>query len=430
MKITHLNGGCEIIESNNVKILTDPWLVDGEYYGSWYMYPPLPNFNFTSLNDIDYIYISHIHPDHMSKLTLDKLNKNIPILIHKFSTNFLKLNLEKLGFNVIELESNTRTHLKNNLYINILPSGYCDPSLCSKSFGCGKLETNFASTIIDTLCVIDDGEYTLLNVNDCPYSISKFALDNVLQKYKKIDFLLTGYTGASAYPQCFSNYSDSEKLIKSQEQKQYYYDSGLNFINHCKPKYFMLHAGTFILGGDLAKLEPYKAINDIKQTLDSYNKVQNSSKGILLNSYSTFDLATQTQTSPYTHYTPQEKQEYINNTLIKKSPIFESDPEPELLDLINLCNISYKRFESKRTELNLYNNTKIYIQLPDSCFAEISFNGGGIKFSYEINKQSNYLLLSISFKLLKRILLGPQHAHWNNAEIGSFITYYRSPVIY
>ena len=46
MKITHLNGACEIIQANGIKILTDPWLVDGEYYGSWYMYPPLPNFDF------------------------------------------------------------------------------------------------------------------------------------------------------------------------------------------------------------------------------------------------------------------------------------------------------------------------------------------------------------------------------------------------
>ena len=25
---------------NNLKILTDPWLVDGEYYGAWSHYPP------------------------------------------------------------------------------------------------------------------------------------------------------------------------------------------------------------------------------------------------------------------------------------------------------------------------------------------------------------------------------------------------------
>ena len=44
MKITHLNGACELIESNGIKILIDPWLVDGEYYGSWCAYPSLKDF--------------------------------------------------------------------------------------------------------------------------------------------------------------------------------------------------------------------------------------------------------------------------------------------------------------------------------------------------------------------------------------------------
>ena len=98
MKITHLNGACELIEANGVKILTDPWLVDGEYYGAWCVYPPINDFNMSSLDGVDYIYISHIHPDHLSPLTLQRLNKHIPVLIHKFPTQFVKLNIERLGF--------------------------------------------------------------------------------------------------------------------------------------------------------------------------------------------------------------------------------------------------------------------------------------------------------------------------------------------
>ena len=45
MKITHLNSACQLIESNGVKILIDPWLVDGEYYGSWYTFPSLNDFD-------------------------------------------------------------------------------------------------------------------------------------------------------------------------------------------------------------------------------------------------------------------------------------------------------------------------------------------------------------------------------------------------
>ena len=33
-------------------------------------------------------------------------------------------------------------------------------------------------------------------------------------------------------------------------------------------------------------------------------------------------------------------------------------------------------------------------------------------------------------KLLKKLLMGPKFAHWNNAEIGSHVNYYRKPNIY
>ena len=430
MKITHLNGACEIIQANGIKILTDPWLVDGEYYGSWYMYPPLHDFDFKLLDDIDFIYISHIHPDHLSKLTLEKLKRSIPVLIHKFSTPFFRINIEQLGFTVIELESNVRTHLKNDVYINIIPAGYCNPIHCTKTFGCGKMETNFASTIVDTLCVIDNNEYSILNINDCPYPVAKFAIDPILKMYEKIDFLITGYTGASAYPQCFSNYSNEEKLQKAQEQKQYYFDSGLNYINHCQPEYFMLHAGTYILGGHLVKLEPYRAINDIKDTCDKYNELQNTSIGILLNSYESFDLVTKKQSAPYIHFTKEERDSYVNDILIHKKYLFESDAFVEDLELISLCIKSYNRFERKRKELNFQNETTIYIKINEFVFAKISFNGNGIDFVKVIDESTPYLALSLPIKLLKRILSGPKYAHWNNAEIGSFITYYRSPDIY
>ena len=105
MKITQYRSSTFIIEAKNKKILFDPWLVGGEYYGSWHQYPEydldsnLENFK------VDYICITHIHPDHFSRKTLSKLDKDIPILILKYSQNFLKLNLEKIGFKVHEIEN-------------------------------------------------------------------------------------------------------------------------------------------------------------------------------------------------------------------------------------------------------------------------------------------------------------------------------------
>ena len=116
MKITFLTSASVLIEDQGVKILCDPWLVDGEFYGSWYHYPPC-DFKPEDFNDVDYIYISHIHPDHFSTKTLSRMNKKIPVLIHDFHHRYLHDSIVRLGFVVITLKHNERTLLKNNLFI-------------------------------------------------------------------------------------------------------------------------------------------------------------------------------------------------------------------------------------------------------------------------------------------------------------------------
>lgn len=427
MKITHLNGACEIIESNDVKILLDPWLVDGEYYGSWCAYPPLDNFDFTSLDDIDYIYISHIHPDHLSRLTLEKLNKDIPVLIHNFSEKFVKRNIESLGFKTIELDSDKITHLKNGVNIDILSAGYCNPEFCSKSFGCGKMEVNYTSTTIDTLCVISDNDYSVLNVNDCPYPVARYTIDKVLDKYKTIDFLITGYTGASAYPQCFDNYSNKEKIEKGNAQKNYYFESGLNFINHIKPKYFMPHAGTYVLGGSLVDVEKYRAVNDIYDTYLEYNKLS-TSNGILLNTNESFNLISKKQSKPYKHFDLIERDNYLSEVLSNKKYNFELDEEPTLKELKVLSLKAYERFNNKRKDLKLSSDTNIYVYLNDVDAVKFSFDGKIYDVCQpDVIKDKSYISFKVNPKLLKKLLMGPRYSHWNNAEIGCHIRYYRKP---
>ena len=101
------------------------------------------------LYNVDFIYLSHIHPDHSSLKTLKKMNKNIPVLMHKYETNFFKNVIESTGFQVTELLHNKRIRLKDNLHVNILAADNCDPQLCHKFFGCSIAETKFGSTSID-----------------------------------------------------------------------------------------------------------------------------------------------------------------------------------------------------------------------------------------------------------------------------------------
>ena len=73
MKIKLYRSATVGITNKDFKILTDPWLVDGEYYGSWSHYPKFDfNKNLDEINSYNAIYISHIHPDHCSIQTLKK----------------------------------------------------------------------------------------------------------------------------------------------------------------------------------------------------------------------------------------------------------------------------------------------------------------------------------------------------------------------
>ena len=125
MKLTYLTSASVIIEDQDVKILCDPWLLDGEFYGSWAHYPPL-NFSPEEFNNVDYIYISHIHPDHCSIKTLNKMNKNIPVLIHNYYSKFLKnTNKSSIKFLTINIQNTIFYHI----FINFL--GVCSNSSIS-----------------------------------------------------------------------------------------------------------------------------------------------------------------------------------------------------------------------------------------------------------------------------------------------------------
>ena len=84
--IKHLQSATQVINMGEISVLTDPWLTEGEYLGSWYHYPPFPSEKIEEL-EYDYIYVSRIHPDHLSEKTFKKLEKK-PVLIHRYSSPF------------------------------------------------------------------------------------------------------------------------------------------------------------------------------------------------------------------------------------------------------------------------------------------------------------------------------------------------------
>jgi UDP-MurNAc hydroxylase len=432
MKLRYIKSSTVVIESNDVKILSDPWLIDGEYYGSWYHYPPL-EINQEFINSIDYIYVSHIHPDHFSKKTFEILDKTIPILIHDYSSKFLKMNLERLGFKVTELQQNKRTHLKNGVYINILAADNCNPELCARFMGCGIVETKFGSTQIDTMCVIDNGEYTILNTNDCPYDLAIDTLKEIKKSYTKVDILLTGYAGAGPYPQCFK--IDENTLTNAIEQKKLQFlNQGVSYINFLNPNNVLPFAGTYVLGGFLAKLNSFRGVPEIEEAA-KYFQSKTSANILLLNSYEYFDLASNSYSNNYKPTNLEEKENYIANVLSQKKLDYEQENPLTILtndEFYVLLDKAYIRFESKRKEINFISDTKILINLENNMFCSISCKGEG--YSIINSKEKENIKQFVGYRLHKNLLIlilkGPRFAHWDNAEIGSHIEFNRQPNIF
>ena len=440
MKITHLNSATELIEVNSVKILSDPWLDDGIYYGSWFSYPPYdPKHNYL-LEKIDYIYISHIHPDHFCEKTMDKMDKNIPVIILNYAEKFVFKKLERIGFkNIIELDHNKRTLLKNRVYINIIAADNCNPEICGLAFGCFFSNNNSGKTYqIDSMAVIDNEDFSLLNLNDCPYPLAKESINLIKKQYKKIDFMLVGYSGASPFPFAFDSFSNKEmeEAIYSTKTKMLNY--ALDFIKDINPKYYMPFAGTYILGGknwSKNKFSPIPQLDEAKFYLDN-NLIDSKikSKCILLNSGETFDIKESSQTKEYLPIDKNELRHYIEDILSKKKYDFEFESEKKIKDLVKLIQPSFEKFERKVKEIGFLTKTKIFIKLNKSKALFIDISNVNPKYSIvssNIKKITKpYIYFDLDNRLLYNVLKGPRYAHWNNIEIGSLLRIKREPEQY
>ena len=434
VKITYLKSASVLIEHNRVKILCDPWLVDGEYYGSWNHYPPV-NFEIEKYNDVDYIYISHNHLDHYSPKTLKQMDKKIPIIILKYIDKFLKNNLERLGFEVIELEHNIRVPLKGNLYLKILAADYCNPELCMLQTGCGIIEKKYGATHIDSMCVIDNDDKVIVNTNDCPFELAKTSVLDIIKNYKKIDLLLVGYAGAGPYPQCFDMLNEDEKKIESEKKKKQFFEQAKEYVNLTNPKFFMPFAGRYTLAGKLTPLNDIRGVPEIEEAFDYFftksNIDKNKSRCFLLNSEESFDLDSEQFSNMYIPININAKKKYIEEYMSSQKFDYE-DENVKFEDIEELIPLAYERFERKRNEINFKSKCNVIIPIPKNKYVVISLNGEGFRIlnNNEVNQFEYYVKFIVDPRLLKWILKGPKFAHWNNAEIGSHIKFDRKPNVF
>ncbi len=436
MKITYLNSASVLIQDDNVKVLCDPWLEGEEYLGSWAIYPPY-DFNPENFLDVDFIYVSHIHPDHSSAKTLSKLNKDIPVLIHNFPEKFLKNKIEGLGFKTIELEHGIRIRLKNNLHVNIMAADNCDPDVCGKIMGCGLAEVKFKTTQIDTMAVFDNEKQVIVNTNDCPFDIAKNTASSIKSIYGDIDVLLVGYVAASSWPHCY-NLSEDEKKEQARQKQYAKLETTKKYIELLQPRYYIPYAGRYILCGKNTILNQYRGEPELEDAFEwlCSNIPQEKHRGIIMNNDCWFDVDTGMTNKNYIPIDKSEKKKYVDDVLSNKKFSYERESMPLASEIWDLIPKSYENFEKIRQKIGWISDTMIILKTIDAndndLIIAISCNGKGISKIHrsEIEKYEHYMVMSLDIRLLKWLLSGPQKTHWSNADLGSHIIYSRVGSVY
>ena len=193
MKFKFIGNACGIFTgSKGTKILCDPWIVNGVFEGSWFHYPPLKT-ELDDIQNVDAIYLSHIHPDHYDHRNFN-FSKDIPIILLDEGGNFLKKNLITKGYdNFIEIKDNQSKKF-NEFYLTMY-----------KPFVGHLYEESLLGNLIDSSLVLKDQNITAINFNDNTPDVK--ACEKLVKKFKKIDLALLNYNAAGPYPSCFENLS-------------------------------------------------------------------------------------------------------------------------------------------------------------------------------------------------------------------------------
>ncbi len=133
MKVTLVSHASVIIESHGLRIWTDPWLAGKVFNESWSLFPPAA-FDPAILDGIDYLWISHIHPDHFHIPSLNSLapefKRRVKVLFQDNHADRVFEVLEKCGYkNFQVLRNRKRTTLGGRTAVYCYSAGTLDSCL-------------------------------------------------------------------------------------------------------------------------------------------------------------------------------------------------------------------------------------------------------------------------------------------------------------
>lgn len=405
LTIRFLNHACLHFKlENGLSFASDPWVIGSAFCNGWWLQRESPVDVFKTLNSCDFIYISHNHPDHLHRFTLEKIRKDMPILTAGFKTGSTTSILQSLGFKDIkEMDFGSRlVHEKDEFSLSVLKSG------------------DFRD---DSGLLIEIGEFKgLLTVDS---NLLNFG------KLPEVDLVCSSFAGgASGFPLCFDNNDEKKKKeIVLRNAK------GIKLLNKkiiklTKSKYFLPYAGFFT---EKAERDKYIKLNNIKNNIEDYKNVceENNCNLLNLNKHQIFKFKGKELISSFKDFSEKQKdksiEEYINKIFALSSQevseliinyFNQSEYKDNLtLDLITTDD-SFNNFK-ERFEINFKNN---------KCIRKELYLDDKIQEFETIKSGNRYLRIKVRREELIDVINNQKP--WEDLSIGFQCRIYRKPDTY
>lgn len=172
--IRFINHASFIVESGGVSLLCDPWVSGSAFHNGWRLISEQAH---EGLDQVDYIWFSHEHPDHFCvpflKSVPEERRKRITVLYQHMPDGRVVSFCRKLGFTVQELPDAAPVDLGGGMKIT-----------------CGKIP------FYDSWLLIETPDYRILNTNDC--ILESPARLNLIQPHvQSCDILFTQFSYAN-----------------------------------------------------------------------------------------------------------------------------------------------------------------------------------------------------------------------------------------
>ncbi len=408
VKVKHIYNACAIYESQGVKLLSDPWLNDGAFEGSWAAYPPLKTKPEDILN-CDYLFISHLHPDHYDEETLRHFSKKIPIVIYENAKgfNYLKNKLMALGFeNFISLKHGET---------------YVLPPFKLTAYGPFAKhifhESQLGSFIDSALVIEADGE-VVGNFNDNTPSLDAAKL--LRKKHGPFRLAQLKDSLAGPYPSCFPQLTDYEKEQECLRLVNRQMDHVLKIASALDAKYFQPFASQYRLQGKYSYKNAYLGVANpftLQQRIcRSFRHIEPA----ILGEKDVINL-----TTGEIAYGEKNQMDFLiweKLYATKKYP-YENDALPTERELRDGIQAAFKRLRVKQEKLKCFMDINLVLQVVGAPYYVAS------TMSLRIDRvhPTQTITAKISPRLLWRIL--NKRAHWNSSTVGCHVDFIREPML-